>query len=85
MLELTELMERVSRLKAVRKACDQQIKFFEYQAFKEIVKERYGEDEYQKILAMVMEELKAYRISGLMRHEYTIGRSKKGVTSVNKL
>ena len=84
-MELTELMEKVSGLKAIRKATDQQIKAFEYQAFKEIVKERYGEAEYRKILEQVEEEIKSYKISGLMRHEYTRSQHKSNVTSINKL
>lgn len=84
-LELTELMEKISGLKTVRKAADQQIKFFEYQAFKDIVRERHGEAEYQKILYMVQEELRAYKVSGLMLHEYTRSNAKANVTSINKL
>lgn len=84
-LELQQLMERVSRLKAIRKASDQQIKQFEYQAFKELVRDRYGEEEYRKLLAMVDEEIKAYKVSGLMYHEYTRSQHKSNVTSINKL
>ena len=84
-LELTELIEKLSGLKAIRKASDQQIKAYEYQAFKDIVKERYGEAEYMKIVSMVEEEIKAYKISGLMRHEYTRSHHKIGVTNVSKL
>ena len=84
-LELTELIEKISGLKTVRKAADQQIKIFEYQAFKGIVRERHGEAEYQKILSMVQEELRAYKVSGLMRHEYTRSNAKANVTSINKL
>lgn len=84
-MELTGLMEKVSGLKAIRKACDQQVKYYEYLAFKEIVKERYGEKEYKQIIAMVEDEIKAYKISGLMLHEYTRSASKSNVTSINKL
>ena len=84
-IELQRLNEKVSGLKAIRKACDQQIKAYEYQAFKDIVKERYGEEEYRKIIALVEEEIKAYQISGLMRHDYTRSPHKSNVTSVNKL
>ena len=84
-LEVTGLRERLSGLKAVRKAADQQIKAFEYQTFKDIVKDRYGDAEYKKILAMVQEELKAYKASSLMRHEYTRSNAKANVTSINKL
>lgn len=84
-IELTKLMEKVAGLKAVRKACDQQVKAYEYQAFKNIVKERCGQAEYMKIVSMVEEEIKAYKISGLMRHEYTRSQHKSNVISINKL
>ena len=83
--ELTALEERISGLKAVRKAGDQQIKAFEYQLFKDFVKERFGEEEYKKIVELVTEELQAYKVSGLMRHEYTRAAGKTAVTSINKL
>ena len=84
-LELQRLMERITRLKAIRKVSDQQIKNSEYQAMKNIIRERYGEDEYRKILGMVEEEIKAYKVSGLMHHEYTRSQHKSSVTSINKL
>ena len=84
-IELQRLNEKVSGLKAIRKACNQQVKSYEYQAFKDIVKERHGEEEYRKIIALVEEEIKAYQISGLMRHDYTRSPHKSNVTSVNKL
>ena len=49
------------------------------------MKDRYGDAEYKKILAMVQEELKAYKASSLMRHEYTRSNAKANVTSINKL
>lgn len=84
-VELAEKQVKMGELKAVRKACDQQIKFFEYQTFKDIFREKYGEAEYKKILALVQEEMKAYKISGLMMHEYTRSNAKTNVTSINKL
>ncbi len=83
--ELNGLQVRISDLKAVRKAGDQQIKSYEYVLFKEAVKDRFGEAEYRKILDQVTEELQAYKVSGLMRHEYTRSNSKKDVISINKL
>lgn len=84
-LELSELVEKIKELKTIRKATDQQIKEYEYQVFKNIVKEKFGETEYKKILEIVAEEIKAYQISGLMRHEYTRSNSKSNVTSISKL
>ena len=83
--ELVGLQEKVSGLKAVRKAADQQIKEYEHQLLKEAIKDRLGEKEYLKIIAEVEKELEAYRISGLMMHEYTRSNSKVDVISVNKL
>lgn len=83
--ELAGLQVRISELKAVRKAGDQQIKEYEYMYFKEVVKERYGEAAYKSIIAEVDRELQAYKASGLMRHEYTRSPSKANVTSINKL
>ena len=84
-LELTQLNERQSELKAVRKACDQQMKHAEYQIFKEFVKERLGKEEYLRLLEKVSEELQAYKLSGLMWHQYTRSNSLPNVTSINKL
>lgn len=84
-MEVTKLAEKISELKAIRKATDQQIKEYEYQAFKDIVKDRFGESEYRKILEMVKEEIKAYKISGFMRHKYTRSQHKSSVISINKL
>lgn len=83
--EKNKISEELSGLKAVRKACDQQIERFEYMIFKEFIKERHGEEEFRKILALVEEELQAYKASGLMRHEYTRSNAKSDVTSINKL
>lgn len=84
-IELTRLMAEQSEKKSVRKACDQQINSFAYQLFKEFVKEKYGDEAYHEILDKVMNELQAYKISGLMRHEYTRARNKANITSINKL
>ena len=84
-LELSDLMVKISELKAIRKASDQQIKSYEYMIFKEIVKDRYGEKAYHEILDAVIKELQAYKTSGLMRHEYTRAGAKSSVTSINKL
>lgn len=77
--------KQLAELKALRKITDQQIKAYEFQMFKEIVKEMYGEEVFKQILAKVEEELKAYTLSGLMRHEYTRSSHKTGVTSINKI
>lgn len=84
-LELNEAQKEITELKAVRKACDQQIKRYEFETFKRLVKERYGEEEYRKLYTHVEEELQAYRVSDLMKHEYTRSNAKADVISINKL
>lgn len=64
---------------------DQQIKHYEYQTFKNLVKELVGEEKYKELLKQMESELEAYTTSGLMRHEYTRSNSKSGVTSINKI
>lgn len=83
--ELGRKRERLTQLKALRKVCDQQIKRLEYQSFKNIVKERYGEEAYYSILAEVDEELKAYRVSDTMKHDFSIAPGRKPVTTINKI
>jgi hypothetical protein len=82
---LSEKQKELAELKAIRKQYDQQIKAYEYQTFKNLVKELVGEFEYKKLLERMTEELKAYQISGLMRHEYTRSNAKSSVTSIDKL
>lgn len=84
-LENADLTLKISELKTIRKATDQQLKHFEHTLFCQIVKERYGEAEFSKILELVEKEMQAYRISGLMRHEYTRSPHKANITSINKL
>ena len=82
---LAEKSKQIAELKAIRKQYDQQIKAYEYQAFKNIVKEAVGEAKYKEFLAQMELELEAYQTSGLMRHEYTRSNSQSSVTSINKL
>lgn len=82
---LTEKQKELAELKALRKQYDQQIKAYEYQTFKNLVKEYVGEIKYKELLQQMESELEAYTISGLMRHEYTRSNSKSSVTSIDKL
>lgn len=82
---LAEKQKEIGELKAVRKAADQQLKYAEYSIFRGIIKDKYGEEECKRLLEQVQEEMKAYKISGLMWHEYSRSRSKANVTSINKL
>lgn len=77
--------KELARLKALRKANDQQINVMEYQAFKAVVKENVGEETYISWLTQANKELEAYKVSGLMRHEYTRSNAKSTVTSISKL
>lgn len=83
--ELNSRKERLSELKAKRKAVDQQLNAYSFMIFKEIVKDKYGVEEYKRILADVEEELQAYKASGLMRHEYTRSPHRTDVISSNKI
>ncbi len=83
--KLTVRQKELAELKAVRKVCDQQIKAMEHQIFKNLVKEKFGEEVYRKLLEQAESDLEAYKISGLMRHEYTRSGSKANATSVGKL
>lgn len=82
---LTEKQKQIAELKAIRKQYDQQINQYEYQTFKNLVKEFVGEAKYKELLEKMKLELEAYQASGLMRHEYTRSNSKSSVTSINKL
>lgn len=84
-IEKAKLAQRISELKTIRKATDQQIKYYEYQEFKTAVRERYGEREFMELVEIVQKRIEAYKISGLMRHEYTRAASKANVTSINKV
>lgn len=84
-MEITKLQVKITELKTVRKACDQQIRHYEFELWKNLVRERYGEKEFRSMLEMVQEELKAYQAGDLMRREYTRSQHKSNVTSVNKL
>lgn len=77
--------KEIGELKARRKISDQQIRRYEYEIFKLLVKDLIGSDAYMDLIDKTQEELEAYKISGLMRHEYTRSNSKTNVTNINKL
>ena len=83
--ELESRKARLTELKAKRKVVDQQKNLYAFMIFKEIVKDKYGDEEYQRILAQTMEELQAYQVSGMMRREYSRSPHKPNVTSSNKV
>lgn len=84
-LKIFQLNERSNQLRSLRKSADQQKHRQEYGIFKELVREKIGEDEFMKLIEKMEEEMKAYNISDMMRHEYTRSNSLKNVTSINKL
>lgn len=84
-IALTEKQKDLAELKALRKQYDQQRHRYEYEKFKEIVREYVGEIKFQELIAKRDAELEAYTLSGLMRHEYTRSNSKSSVTSIDKL
>ena len=82
---LTIKQKELAELKALRKMYDQQIKAYEFQVFKDLVKVYVGEIKYKELLQQMEAELEAYKLSDMMRHEYTRSNSKSSVTSINKL
>ena len=84
-LERAKLIERLGELKAIRKACDQQIKLMELILWKKKVREEFGEDVFKKMIDEVEEDLQAYSVSSMMKHGYTRSNSKSNVTSINKI
>lgn len=83
--KLAELHKKQSQLKAFRKVADQQVNEVMLQTLKSLIKEEYGEAAYKKLIEKALKEMEAYKISGLMAHEYTRSNSKANVTSINKL
>lgn len=75
----------LGELKAIRKASDQQVKWMQFQIFKNLVEEEIGTEAYRRLLAKAEEELEAYKVSGMMAHEYTRANYKTAATNINKL
>ncbi len=82
---LQEKSSEISELKAIRKGADQQVLRAKYEIFKDIVLDRYGEQAVLEMLKEADKELEAYKVSGLMVHEYTRSNAKSNVTSINKI
>ena len=82
---LAAKQKELGELKAIRKVSDQQLDRYFLKAFKSIVKEECGEEVYTRLRDKALAELEAYKVSGLMRHEYTRSSSKSNVTSISKL
>lgn len=84
-MALAEKQKELGELKSIRKAADQQVNQVLFHMFKALVKEKVGEQVYMELIEQSKKELEAYKVSGLMRHEYTRSNAKANVTSINKL
>lgn len=82
---LAKAQEELAAAKAFRKVADQQVEKFMHDAFKHLVHEYIGDEAYIKLMKQAKKDTEAYKISGLMRHEYTRSNAKANVTSINKL
>jgi F0F1-type ATP synthase membrane subunit b/b' len=82
---LAEKQVELAELKAIRKHADQQIDKMMFRIFKDLVREEIGEEAYKRLIEKSKAELEAYKISGMMRHEYTRSNAKANVTNINKL
>lgn len=83
--KLAELHQKQSQLKSFRKVADQQVNEMMLKVLKDLIKEEIGEAAYKKLIEKALKEMEAYKISGLMMHEYTRANYKTSVTSINKL
>jgi hypothetical protein len=82
---LAEKQKDLGELKAIRKAADQQLDRMMVKTLKNIIRDEFGQEVYDRILKRALAEHEAYEVSGMMRHEYTRSNSKADVTSINKL
>lgn len=80
-----KVTEELTNTKSFRKVADQQVEKFMFGAFKHRVRDYIGEEAYIRLIKMAEADCEAYKISGLMRHEYTRSNAKSNVTSINKL
>lgn len=84
-LELEKLKVKIKELKTIRKQCDQQLKYYEYETLKILIRERFGEQVFYEILEDAKKEMEAYKLSSTMRHEYSRSNHLSNVTNINKL
>lgn len=82
---LAEKQKELGELKAIRKAADQQLDHMMLRTLKDLVKEEFGQEAYDRLIKKALAEIEAYKVSGMMRHEYTRSNSKSDVISINKL
>lgn len=82
---LAQKSKDLADLKEIKKASGHQIKQYEFEIFKSIVREFVGESRFQKFITEMEEELKDYKTSSLMQHGYTRSKGKSGIVNVSKL
>lgn len=83
--KLAKAKEELAAAKSFRKVADQQVDRFMNDAFKHLVREEIGDEAYMRLRKQAEADTEAYKISGLMRHEYTRSNAKSNVISINKL
>jgi hypothetical protein len=84
-LRIQDCQMRCTALRKVRKLKDQQLENYKFLIYRRIIAEKFGQEFDIDVTSRALQELEAYKISGLMWHEYTKARYKKGVTSIGKL
>lgn len=82
---LTEKQKELGELKAVRRFADQQLDRMRIKILRNLMEEEIGSEAFWKLCEKADKELEAYKVSGMMAHEYTRSNSKANVTSINKL
>lgn len=83
---LSEKQKELAELKAFRKVANEEINRNKAGAFMKIVRSKYGDKEYFKLLDEAEKELEAYNYKKeIHKKEYTRSNSLKNVTSINKL
>lgn len=77
--------KKLAELKSLRKMANQEIKRTIDDFFRQIVKEKIGDEEYIKLCEKADAEAEAYNISSVMRHTYTRSGGKDNVTNIGKI
>lgn len=82
---LTEKQKELGELKAVRRFADQQLDRMRIKILRNLMEEEIGPEAFWKLCERADKELEAYKVSGMMAHEYTRANYKTGAISINKL
>lgn len=84
-LKEAKLCQALSAEKEKGLAYRERCEIAKFQIFKDVVRDRLGEDEFQKLIEKAESELEAYDIGNMMRGEYTRSQHLAHVTSINKI